>query len=76
MKKSKFLKLFAMIEMLSAVIFLSLAVIFYLSKDSLGGDMMIPVVFASIGGCALIAAPILFVIAKKHDEDNPTPVDY
>lgn len=44
MQKSKFLKLFALIELLSAILFLTLAVIFYVSKDAIGGDMTIPAV--------------------------------
>jgi hypothetical protein len=72
MPRAKFLKIFAIIEMFSAVIFLSLGLIFYLSKDTLGGGVMIPVTFASIGVCALIAAPILFAIAKKHE----SPANY
>lgn len=76
MPKSKFLMLFAIIELLSAVIFITLAVIFYMSKDMLGGDLMIPVVFGSIGGCALIAAPLFFIFAKKSRQNNPKPVEY
>lgn len=70
MNKSKFLKLFAMIELLTALIFITLAVIFYISKDSIGGDTMIPVIFASIGVCALIAVPVLFTIAKRQNSEN------
>lgn len=68
MPKSKFLKLFAMLEMLSATIFLALAVIFFLSKDTLGGDLMIPAIFGFIGICSLIASPILMKFAKKAEE--------
>ncbi len=68
MPKSKFLKLFAMIEMLTATVFLALAVIFYLSKDSLGGDIIIPSIFAFIGICAFIAAPLLIKFAKKTED--------
>lgn len=68
MPKSKILKLFAIIEMLTATVFLALAVIFYLSKDSLGGDVVIPLIFAFIGICAFIAAPLLMKFAKKTEE--------
>ncbi len=68
MPKSKFLKLFAQLEMLSATIFLALAVIFFLSKDTLGGDLMIPAIFGFIGICSLIAAPLLMKFAKRTEE--------
>jgi len=56
--------------MFSAVVFLSLGLIFYLSKDTLGGGVMIPLTFTSIGVCALIAAPVLFAFAKKNEAGN------
>ena len=68
MPKSKFLKIFAMLEMLSATIFLALAVIFFLSKDALGGSLVIPIVFGFIGICALAAAPLLMKFARKAEE--------
>ena len=49
MPKSKFLKIFALLEMLSATIFLALALIFFISHDSMGGDVMIPAIFGFIG---------------------------
>lgn len=67
MPKSKFLKLFAIIEMLTATVFLALALIFFLSKDALGGDIVIPIIFAFIGICAFIAAPLLMKFAKKAE---------
>lgn len=67
MPKSKFLKIFALLEMLSATIFLALAVIFFLSKDSLGGDIMIPAIFGFIGICSLVASPILMKMASKQE---------
>ncbi|MEO8512636.1 MAG: hypothetical protein ABI543_03680 [Ignavibacteria bacterium] len=70
MPKSKFLKLFALLEMLSATIFLALALIFFLSKDTLGGDLMIPAIFGFIGICSLIAAPVLMKLAKRQDKGN------
>lgn len=70
MDRAKFLKIFAFIEILTAVIFISLAVIFFISKDFLGGDLTIPVIFAFIGGCSLIAVPVLFRLAKKHGSSN------
>jgi preprotein translocase subunit SecF len=76
MNSPKFLKMFAMIEMLSAMVFISLAVITYLSLDKLGGDLMIPLVFGIIGGCALIAAPVLFTIAKKRESESNSPIEY
>ncbi|MBZ0203407.1 MAG: hypothetical protein IT281_01870 [Ignavibacteria bacterium] len=66
MTKVKFLKLFAMIEMLSAVVFISLAVIFYISKEAIGNDMMIPGIFGFIGLCSVIAVPVILKIAKKQ----------
>ena len=72
MPKSKFLKLFAMLEMLSATIFLALALIFFLSKDMLGGEIMIPAIFGFIGICSLIAAPILMKMAKRQDDGSST----
>jgi preprotein translocase subunit SecF len=59
-----------MLEMLSATIFLALAVIFFLSKDMLGGEIMIPAIFGFIGICSLIAAPILMKMANKQDTGN------
>jgi hypothetical protein len=70
MNSSKFLKIFALIEMLTAVIFISLAVIFFVSKDTLGGDITIPIIFAFIGVCSLIAAPVLFKLAKKYQSSQ------
>lgn len=67
MPKSKFLKLFALIEMFSATIFLALALIFFLSRDSMGGDVMIPAIFGFIGICSFIAAPLLMKFAKKAE---------
>ncbi len=66
MTKAKFLKLFAVIEMLSAIVFISLAVIFYVSKEAIGNDMMIPAIFGFIGVCSVIAVPVILKIAKKH----------
>ncbi len=67
MPKSKFLKIFALIEMLTATIFLALAVIFYFSRGALGGDIIIPLIFAFIGICAFIAAPLLMKFSKKAE---------
>lgn len=67
MNSSKFLKIFALIEALTSVIFISLAVIFFVSKDTLGGDLTIPIIFAFIGVCSLIAAPVLFKLAEKYE---------
>ena len=66
MSKVKFLRLFAFIEMLSAVVFISLAVIFYISKEAIGNDMMIPGIFGFIGLCSVIAVPVILKIAKKQ----------
>lgn len=68
MPKSKFLKIFALIEMLSATIFLALALIFFLSRESMGGDVIIPSIFGFIGICAFIAAPVLMKFAKKAED--------
>jgi len=68
MPKSKFLKIFALLEMLSATIFLALALIFFLSRESMGGDVIIPSIFGFIGVCSFIAAPILMKFAKKAEE--------
>ncbi|NOS86201.1 MAG: hypothetical protein HOP31_13745 [Ignavibacteria bacterium] len=67
MPKSKFLKIFALLEMLSATIFLALALIFFISRDSMGGDVMIPAIFGFIGVCSFIAAPLLMKFAKKAE---------
>lgn len=67
MPKSKFLKIFALLEMLSATIFLALALIFFISRDSMGGDVIIPSIFGFIGVCSFIAAPILMKFAKKAE---------
>ena len=66
MQKAKFLKLFALIELLSAILFLSLAVVFFVSRDALGGDMIIFAVFGFIGICSAIAVPVLLKLAKKQ----------
>jgi hypothetical protein len=76
MPKAKFLKMFALIELLVAFVFITLAIIFYSSKGSPGSDIMIPLIFGSIGGCALIASPIIFIAAKKHEAKNPSPIEY
>lgn len=76
MDKSKFLRLFALIELFTAAVFIALGIIFYLNIKALSGDMLIPLMFLSIGGCALIAAPVMFVLAKKHDAKNTPPVEY
>jgi len=39
MPKSKFLKIFALLEMFSATVFLALALIFFISRDTLGGSI-------------------------------------
>jgi hypothetical protein len=70
MNKSRFLMFFAFIEILTAVIFISLAVIFFISKDFLGGDLTIPIIFAFIGCCSMIAVPVLFKLAKKHNQES------
>ena len=67
MPKSKFLKIFALLEMLSATIFLALALIFFLSRESMGGDVMIPAIFGFIGVCSFIAAPLLMKFPKKAE---------
>ena len=76
MSKSKFLRLFALIELFTAAVFITLGIIFYLNLNALGGDMMIPLVFAVIGGCALIAAPVLFTLAKRHEDKDKSPIEY
>ncbi len=68
MPKSKFLKIFALLEMFSATIFLALALIFFLSRESMGGDVIIPSIFGFIGVCSFIAAPVLMKFAKKAEE--------
>lgn len=62
--------MFALIELMTAAMFIALAVVFYINRDAIAGDLTIPIIFAVIGGCALAAAPVLFKLAKKHDE-NP-----
>jgi len=68
MPKSKFLKVFALLEMFSATVFLALALIFYISKDTLGGSVTIPAIFGFIGICSIIAAPLLMKFARKAEE--------
>ena len=68
--------MFALVELLSALVFITLAIIFYLNVNVLNGDMMIPIIFASIGGCALIGAPVIFISAKRYEEKNPAAVEY
>lgn len=67
MPKSKFLKLFTVIEVTTAIIFLSLALIFFLNINLLEGNLLIPYIFAFIGLCSAVAAPILFSYAKKAE---------
>lgn len=62
--------MFALIELMTAALFIALGVIFYINREAIAGDLTIPIIFTVIGGCALIAAPVLFKLAKKHDE-NP-----
>ncbi|MCI0448790.1 MAG: hypothetical protein L0Y79_03260 [Chlorobi bacterium] len=76
MHKGKFLKMFALIELLTAFVFITLAIIFYFSIDAIGGDLMLPIIFGSIGGCALIASPVIFIAAKRHEGKHPSPIEY
>ena len=70
MPKSKFLKIFALLEMLSATVFLALALIFFISRDTLGGSITIPAIFGFIGICSIIAAPLLMKFARKAEESE------
>lgn len=71
MNKAKFLRLFALIELFTASVFLALAIIFYLNLPAIGGDTMIPIIFAVIALCAMIAAPVMFTLAKKQETNFP-----
>ncbi|MBE2227861.1 MAG: hypothetical protein IAE93_10975 [Ignavibacteria bacterium] len=62
------MKVFALLEMFSATVFLALALIFYISKDTLGGSVTIPAIFGFIGICSIIAAPLLMKFARKAEE--------
>lgn len=75
MPKEKFLKMFALIELFTAFVFITLAIIFYLSKDAFGGETTMALIFGSIGACALIAAPVFLIAANKSADKNP-PVEY
>lgn len=65
MTKQKLLKLFVLIEIMTGIIFLTLAVIFYISRNQLAGDMTIPLIFGIIGACALTAVPIIITLANR-----------
>jgi hypothetical protein len=68
--------MFALVELMTGFVFVTLAVILYTNIDILNGETIVPIVFGSIGACALIAAPMLFIIAKKQEAKNPSAVEY
>jgi hypothetical protein len=73
MKRSKALKIVALIEFLTAVTFLFLAVLMYLlgqgvfpTKD----DMPVTFIFLMISLISFISSPIVYSVAKRMEESG------
>jgi len=77
--KSKTLRFIAKIELFSGSVFIFLGVFFFVMKDSILGqasDNTVPFVFLLIGIVSFLNVPILYFLARKIDEKNPSPVEY
>ncbi len=70
-KRSKALKLAALMELLVALIFILLAVLMYISGDVITPEksgLPLTFVFLVIAMVSLIGSPILYFIAKRMEE--------
>jgi hypothetical protein len=77
--KSKTLRFIAKIDVFSGLAFTFLGVLFFVMKDSIFGqaaDDTVPLVFVLIGLFSFLNVPILYFLARKIDEKNPSPVEY
>jgi hypothetical protein len=71
--KSKIIKLLALIELLTAVVFMVLAVIMYISGNPISAEqegISVTFIFLVLAMFSLISSPILFFIAKRMEENN------
>jgi hypothetical protein len=75
--KSKIIKLLALIELLTAVVFMVLAVVMYISGNVISAEqegISVTFIFLVLAMFSLISSPILFFIAKRMEEnENQTP---
>ena len=77
--KSKTLRFLAKIDLVGGFVFTFLGVLFFVMKDSILGqasDNTVPFVFILIGLFSFLNVPILYFLARKIDEKNPSPVEY
>jgi hypothetical protein len=69
--KSKIIKLLALIELLTAVVFMVLAVIMYISGNPITAEkegISVTFIFLVLAMFSLISSPILYFIAKRMEE--------
>lgn len=77
--KSKRLKLVAKIELFIGFIMILVSVILYSFREKIFSneeDYYVALVFLSIGLVSFINVPILYYLAKKEEEKNPSAVEY
>lgn len=73
MQRSKALKLVALIEFLTAVVFVFLAVIMYISGQGITptkDDLPVTFIFLIIAIISFISAPVVYFIARRMEENN------
>jgi NADH:ubiquinone oxidoreductase subunit 6 (subunit J) len=73
MPRSKALKIVALIEFVTAVVFLFLAVIMYISGQGVyptKDDMPVTFIFLMIAMISFISSPILYMIARRMEESQ------
>lgn len=77
--KSKRLKLVAKIELFIGFIMILVSVILYSFREKIFSneeDYYVALVFLVIGLASFMNVPILYFLAKKEEEKNPSPVEY
>lgn len=77
--KSKRLKLVAKLELFIGFIMILVSVILYSFREKIFSneeDYYVALVFLSIGLASFINVPILYYLAKKEEEKNPSAVEY
>ena len=73
MQRSKALKIVALIEFLTAVVFVFLSVIMYISGEGVTptkDELPVTFIFLIIAMISFISAPIVYFIARRIEESN------
>jgi hypothetical protein len=79
MTNTKILKLVAVIELLTAFVFFTLAFIFNAGGEKFSiqkGEMSLSVIFLLIGAISLISAPVIYLIAARLQNKSSNKAVY